>query len=528
MVKKDTIMKRLLPLALIGVLSSCSPLLLPDYGTLLLGISSSQMGVRTIVPDIDMRIATYSVSGVGPSGSGFEDTGLPVATTSFSRSGLRAGSWTVTVDAFNTANDYIGSGSVSLFIATRQVASAVALVRPLAGVGVLEISVEWPAGEVTNPRVEGSLRAIPNGASEAVPFEHVGNTAAYTYSQLSAGYYSLSVQLLDGDDLLAGVVEAVRMVSGQTTRAAFTLEPGTGGVGLVIAPDMDEPIGITFSGGQATLASGADMTITATPDRSVDSYAWYLNGSLLPGQTSSSLTIGSELAPGMYRLDVLVVRDSVASTAAHVFAVTPLITYLSQSRYVRVDCQGSADRRDATGFEDFDETISCDFAVAAMPEDHTDTYVATATQTSSLSHHRIAAVGNASDAGPFYAVEDYAQEAESGFRIEFTLNQRSEITLSGELTSNYDTGGTNVSVVLAEIMFRNDIPVYEAQTDLMDGYGPPIIITETFSLNAGEYMLWVSAAASGAYWADQDCPYCGVGGGGAASYSIELTAVPAP
>ena len=48
------------------------------------------------------------------------------------------------------------------------------------------------------------------------------------------------------------------------------------------------------------------MTVIAAPSEPVQSYQWYLDSLSLSGETNQSVTIGSNLSPGVHRIDVLV------------------------------------------------------------------------------------------------------------------------------------------------------------------------------------------------------------------------------
>ena len=521
-------MRSLIPAVVVmSALSACS-LLGPEHGTLVLDVSSSRMQTRTIVPNLDMRIATYSILGAGPSGAEFRDTGVPGATDTFSRDGLVAGEWTVTVDAYNATAEYIGTGTVAVRVEPRTVSPATVVLRPLNGEGSLEVVVSWPPGSIDNPRVESTLTPLATGVPQGLPLTVIGETAGSTVEGLATGYYTLSVQLFDGPELRAGFLEAVRILSDTTTRADVEIDPGAEDLGPNDAAETANPIHITLSGGPTQVAHGHDLTIDASPNRDVDSYAWYLNGAQLAGQTAQSLSIGSDLDPGVYRVDVLALHGTVAGSSSYLFAVRPnLITYLDQSRYVRA-VGLDVEEASATGFEDFDGAVEVSRQVETHEwEDRTDTYVAAATQTSTLSPNRIVAVGFASDRGPFYAVVNHSQEAESSFSVDFALHQRSEVVLTVDLHSVFDTGGTNVSTVVAAITFNGEIPVFAAETDRMDGHGDPVSVSETLILGPGNYTLWLQASATGSY-RPGDMPGEEVGGGGDASYSVELTVAPAP
>ena len=205
------------------------------------------------------------------------------------------------------------------------------------------------------------------------------------------------------------------------------------------------------------------------------------------------------------------------------FTIFEPITYRSQSRYVNA-ISGEHQRFDSMGFEEFDATATSTHKPESVyPGDYTDTYTAYATQTSTLAADRISAAGRADEQGPFYPSENHSQEAESSFSVSFTLNKDAAVELNGELLAWFDTGGTNVGPSLTAVLFNGGEAVFEAAApELYDGYGE-IEISETLTLEPGDYTLRAYASAACDYYGDPDGGQ--VGGGGYAEYSIELTIV---
>jgi N-acetylneuraminic acid mutarotase len=87
-----------------------------------------------------------------------------------------------------------------------------------------------------------------------------------------------------------------------------------------VDPNLQNPIGITFSGQSAELQTNQQMTVTATTTETVESYQWYLKGSALAGATNPSVTVGN-LAEGHYRLDLFVTKGDVISSETLYFDV---------------------------------------------------------------------------------------------------------------------------------------------------------------------------------------------------------------
>jgi hypothetical protein len=214
------------------------------------------------------------------------------------------------VSAKNSAGTVIGRGTGTAAIVTGQQTALAVTVTPLSGTGTLDLDVTWTAAEVQTPSIDAQL--LPSSGS-AIPlaFTLASGRGDCTKTGVAAGYYTLTVKLLDNGVLAMGAVEVVRIVSGQTTSGVFDftqINKGTGSISLTITCTNSDPIAVTLTGQSATLAAGASMTVTAAVPAAVGNvtYVWYLNGELKTtgSSASPSLTLGSALSAGYYRLDV--------------------------------------------------------------------------------------------------------------------------------------------------------------------------------------------------------------------------------
>jgi hypothetical protein len=321
-------MKKALLVAVLSsvVLVSC-PIGMPrsdSLGLLQLRISASSMAAKTILPPLVMDVASYAVSGDGPASASFSQTGLTGA--SVIQSSLVAGPWTITVDAFNAVHELIGSGSVAVSIEAGLTTQASVEVTSLEGAGTLTIDLSWVSGLFPIlPSMVGVLTPVGGDGRNCV-FTAGENSLSYTSGKtLSAGYYSLEMQLIDQAVVTWGCFESVRILKDQTTSAIFNLmaeDINTGGIELLITPSLQGPITVTISGQQAALPQGAEMTATATTsDDPVDSCQWYLNGKSLAGKTYPSITLGSDLVEGNYRLDFGARKGNILVSASTRFSV---------------------------------------------------------------------------------------------------------------------------------------------------------------------------------------------------------------
>lgn len=313
---------------LLAILASCA---MPDTGidsdVGSMAITVDGAPVRTLLPPIDMNPVTYDITGEGPGGRTFSRT---TTSPSVTIEGLAFGPWTVTALAKNAADTVIGQGTGYVVVHTGVVSPLAITVLPLPGNGTLSLAVTWIVADVPTPSIDAQL--LPSVGS-AIPLAFVMGTGSATFSSgsIAAGYYTLSLKLLDNGVLVMGAVEVVRIVAGQTTSGSFDFTQvnlGTGDIAVTISPAMNAPLAVTMTGQLAALAHGASMTVTAAVPAEAGNvtFIWYLNGeSKATGSSASpAFTFGSTLAVGYYRLDVtaFTADGARAGAATHRFTVS--------------------------------------------------------------------------------------------------------------------------------------------------------------------------------------------------------------
>ena len=184
----------------------------------------------------------------------------------------------------------------------------------------------WDETEVSSPAVSAVLTNSA-GTENELTFDTGAGSATYSNSDVSAGYYTLNIKLLDGGTAVSGLVESVRVLQDFQTTGNFNftnLNSPSGDVSITVVVNMYEPFEPIITGAAETLAYGSDMTASASvPDSEGESlnYYWYANGELV-GSTET-ITFGSALRWGNYRLDLVVTNDdgSRSGSAAHYFVV---------------------------------------------------------------------------------------------------------------------------------------------------------------------------------------------------------------
>ena len=261
-------------------------------------------GSRTLLPEIDMDVADYDVTGTGPDGASFE---ISTSDGFVEVPGLAFGEWTVVVQANDADSTVIGRGEGTTTVHIGENSTLNITVTPLDGYGTLDLTLLWNAEDTDIPSIEAEL--IPS-SGPAVDLDFTitgGNTGTFTSGIIPTGYHTLTLKLLDNGILTMGAVEVVRIVKDQTTSGTFEFydinEPG-GNIDINITPEMADPIDVTITGQLGEIEQGSTMTITASVPVGTGNvvYVWYINGESI--DTGESYEAGSGLSVGVYRLDV--------------------------------------------------------------------------------------------------------------------------------------------------------------------------------------------------------------------------------
>jgi hypothetical protein len=164
--------------------------------------------------------------------------------------------------------------------------------------------VTWTAS-LQSPSILASLMP-PTGSATSLDFAVSDKQASYSSSTIPAGYYTLTLQLMENGFPIMGAVEVVRIVSGQLTSGIYDFSKvNMGTIEVNITPAMANPIVVSISGVPSTVAAGTSLTASASVSDGTTNmvYVWYLNGVYLA--SGQSTTFGSALGTGYYRLDVV-------------------------------------------------------------------------------------------------------------------------------------------------------------------------------------------------------------------------------
>lgn len=288
-----------------------------DFGKLSLKLSQNTK-IKTLVPEINMEISSYDVSGIGPLGSTFQ---LNSTTENIEVDDLIVGDWNVVVNALNSNSQVIGTASANISIVAAVTNSLQLSVVPVEGTGQLNLEVNWNTGSVQNPTIESELIAT-DGSPIALNFNLVNQQATYSNISIATGYYTLVIKLMDNNQLAMGAVEIIRIVNNAETAGSYNFEGGNGKLDINVTPDMAEPIEITLTGQQISINEGETMSLVASVSEEAGNvtYIWYINGeSVAVGNTFNV----NNLSVGLYRLDVTAINanGTRAGSVTHRFVV---------------------------------------------------------------------------------------------------------------------------------------------------------------------------------------------------------------
>lgn len=267
-------------------------------GSLILQLESSNS--RIIQPDVEMVISSYEIKAVGPKADFFESS-LTTTTPNITKNGLTTGLWIITVKGKNSTGIVIATDIKEVEILENSSTKTNFSLSPLSGKGTLTVELNWPESVIKTPRIETSFISV---SGTELKSSNSINSNAFTYSlpNTDSGYYTLALKLYDDTEQVWDMVEAVRIIKGEESKAVITLTvadlngttPSNGGINVDTNIDTESPINITFTGFKPVIKFDEEMTVTATTSVPVDTYQWYLNGVLLKDEISNQLIIKSQ------------------------------------------------------------------------------------------------------------------------------------------------------------------------------------------------------------------------------------------
>lgn len=175
------------------IFASCSNLSEPQMdrtGTLSLDLST--LSSRTVRPDATAyTCVSYDISGTGPMGQTFSSPGF--TGSSFTKTGLDLGSWTITVQGKNSLSHVISQKSFVMTIIQGQTARTPVVMARVAGNGTVDITAHWiVASDFT--AITATLTPV-GGSAQTLTADSSSGTQVKYVKTLPAGDYLLVLTL---------------------------------------------------------------------------------------------------------------------------------------------------------------------------------------------------------------------------------------------------------------------------------------------------------------------------------------------
>ena len=326
--KKTSAIIGILAIAIFAMLAGCSVDGLDTQsktGSVTLHVGTAE--ARTVQPvAAAIEIKKYSVSGAGPNGNTYPATEQTTGT--FTLSKLALGEWTFTVSGKDVAGVEVASGTVAVTVVAATPATAAVTLAPLAGTGAtgtFAMELTWPS-TITVSSVTGVMTP-ETGTATTFTATIAGSKATYTNATLPVGSYKLKLYAVDSSNAVYNDVYALRIHKDLTSPLNLALLAKdfttTGSANLTVTNPWNPTM--TFAGNQSVISVGGSMTVTATVAPAPDSYAWYLDGNVIAGQTTNALTIGSAVAAGSHTVTLMVKKGTTLASSEFVFTATTVL-----------------------------------------------------------------------------------------------------------------------------------------------------------------------------------------------------------
>ncbi|MCF7943529.1 MAG: hypothetical protein K9L21_03765 [Spirochaetia bacterium] len=224
---------------------------------------------------------------------------------------LTLGTWRVDVEGINGTGTVVAEGwtDVDIVPNTRVVASVI--LSRLGGNGTLNVDISWPDGALENPAVtldlyddfamSGDPQALTVSYSDADTDEKIEGASAV--QSVPAGSYILVFSVEDADtSFTSGRFDVVHIAEGASTDVAYSVSVPTGAAGITIEdPEGREEIELSASALNAVPSSVIEFSVDNT---SAESYIWGVNGSLVTGETGSTMEYTFDAA-GSYEISCI-------------------------------------------------------------------------------------------------------------------------------------------------------------------------------------------------------------------------------
>jgi|GEM_PF-2664134 len=345
----------ILLLAAIACQSPNSPSSISKTGTSSLSVSIVNPSGRTVAAgSADIGIATLAISVTGGASSVAPVTGINYGTfTAQTFSLLTAGTYTVSVNAYNTSSVLVASGSSSVTVNAGSTTSAtVALtLGQTGGSGAFSLAIAWPTSTGLNS-VSATVDGIPLIYTPTVSTSGANYTSTLAQGVLTSGVHTLAITFktsvgaavgpfLESLNIWDGVTSTTWVDSSGNNQSQRTFSAAE------FASNNTDLSGLTISGGALTgtfssattsytlsTLTGTSLTVTASPSLSSQNVSLSWNGAAQAWSSVTSSSLGSSalsLVDGVNTVQITITAPDRQTTKTYTIT-TPTIT--SSSNFV--------------------------------------------------------------------------------------------------------------------------------------------------------------------------------------------------
>ena len=276
---------------------------------------------KSILPeDIPLDVTQFTITGQGPNKN--DTFKINTSEDKTVIRGINIGEWDLFAVGKNKDGLILVSGETTITITT-EATSAIIELDQLVGSGTMSIEYNWNPSLVTNPKLELDLRNQNNEKIIATPTSINYDLGVATFESVAkAGSYILNSKLYDGDVLLAGCVEAIRIVMNKTSSGliCFNLNEEN------YIETSDEPIILNNHAGIPITCSIADVNEVVPYNQKIYpkivennnlplnelSINWYIDGRLIGSGPNCSISPSL----GFHRIDVVIDNGDIGSTSS--------------------------------------------------------------------------------------------------------------------------------------------------------------------------------------------------------------------
>ncbi len=276
---------------------------------------------KSILPeDIPLEVTQYTITGTGPfEGDSFT---VNIKDNKTTINGLTQGTWDLFAVGKNIDGLLLVSGSKEVTI-DKNPTSAVIDLNKLVGNGNINIEFIWDAELTNNPKLELELVSKSNSKLNVKPTTIDYTQGIATFETVArADSYTLNAKLYEGDVLLAGCIEAIRVVMNKTSEGTIHFninennDNNNSAIPIVINNQAGVPITCHIEDIPDVVSYNQEIYPTLKEENNLPltdfTIEWYLDGGLI------GTGIDCSLKPkiGFHRLDVIVENGDIGSTSS--------------------------------------------------------------------------------------------------------------------------------------------------------------------------------------------------------------------